>query len=99
MTEAKVTLISAAVGAIALMGGAFGGALITGVLNLIQSRSQQRRDAIRLAAETAWKDYELRVEKGIPSSPAFIYVWYHVRLMQLAQADAGGDQGGAAREG
>jgi hypothetical protein len=85
MTEGKQVLISAAVGAAGGIIGALGGALITGLIGLYQSKSQDRRDAIKLAAEAAWKDYELRAGKGIPSSPAFIFVWYHVRLMQLIE--------------
>jgi hypothetical protein len=85
MTEGKLVLISAAVGAAGGIIGALGGALITGLIGLYQSKSQDRRDAIKLAAEAAWKDYELRAGKGIPSSPAFIFVWYHVRLMQLIE--------------
>jgi len=83
MSEAKLTLISAAAGAAAVIIGA----LIAGLFNYLQSARQDRRDAIKLAAEAAWKDYELRVDKGIPSSPAFIFVWYHVRLMQLIERD------------
>jgi hypothetical protein len=45
MTEGKLAVISAAVGA----AGALGGALIAGLISLYQSQRQDRRDAIKLA--------------------------------------------------
>ncbi len=74
MSEGFYTLMGAAVGALASICGL-----------LISSWLQDRRDRIRLAAEAAWKDYELQMEKGVPSSSAAIFVWYHVRLMQLIE--------------
>jgi hypothetical protein len=70
-SKAALTLISVVVGA-----------LIPIVPNLIKSKRQERREAIKLAAEAAWKDYELQVQRGVQSSSAIIFVWYHIRLMQ-----------------
>ena len=76
MSEGLYTVIGAAIGALASLGSLY-----------VSSWFQERRDRIRLAAEAAWKDYELRVQKGIPSSYAAIFVWYHVRFMQLIERD------------
>jgi len=76
MSDAVMYLISAVVG------GA-----IAAVPVFIQSRRQERREAFKLAAETAWKDYEFQQQKGIPTSSAIIFVWQHVRLMKLIEDD------------
>jgi hypothetical protein len=61
------------------------GGLIAAVPVLVQSRRQERREALRLAADAALKDYESRAQKDVPSSSPIIFVWYYIRLMQLIE--------------
>jgi predicted nucleotidyltransferase len=77
MSDAVMTLL-----------GVIIGALITAVPVYLQSKRQERREALRLAAEAGLKDYESRVAKDIPSSSPIIFVWLYIRLMKLIEEDA-----------
>ena len=69
---------------ISLVSAVIGG-LIAALPVIIQTKRQERGEAIRLAAEAGLKAYEAQVDKGVPSSSPIIFVWYHIRLMQLIE--------------
>jgi hypothetical protein len=52
MSEAELSLLSVVVGALS----AIGGTLISSGFNLFQSKGQERREAIKLAAEASSRD-------------------------------------------
>jgi hypothetical protein len=76
--------VAVVISIISLFSAVIGG-VIAAVPVLIQSRRQERREALRLAADAALKDYESRAQKDVPSSSPIIFVWYYIRLMQLIE--------------
>jgi hypothetical protein len=87
MSESYLPWISGAFGLIgAVIGGVIGAAASFGGI-FIQSKIQDRRAAVRLAARLALDDYKLRRETSPRSTfpPASVFVAYEVQIMKLIE--------------
>jgi hypothetical protein len=75
--------------AVAGLVGALVGAFTSIATIVIQGRLQTRREGARLLFETAFHDYELRIDRygqdGAPlPAPFFVILAYHQKMMALA---------------
>ena len=87
MSETYLPLIYGAFGLIgAMIGGVIAAAASLGGI-VIQSKIQDRRAAVRLAADLALHDYKLRREASPRSTfpPASVFVAYEVQIMKLIE--------------
>jgi len=74
-------------GAFGLIGALIGAGASFGAI-YIQSWIQDRRAAVRLAAELALEDYKLRMQAappGTPFPPATVFIDYQVKIMKLIE--------------
>ena len=84
MEEVYIPLVSGLVGALI-------GALASIITIWIQSRTQDRRERLRHAAELALEDYKLQLElanksgKSVSIPPVVIFLHYHSELMELME--------------
>lgn len=82
---------------IPLLSGFFGaliGALASIVTIIVQSRSQNKRERIRMAAQMAIEELKMSIEiasksgkRAFISSPT-VYLHYHMKLMELIENDS-----------
>jgi hypothetical protein len=74
-------------GAFGLIGAVIGAAASFGAI-LIQSKMQDRRAAIRHAAELGLADYKLRMQIALPGTkfpPAALFIAYEMKIMKLLE--------------